>query len=195
MRIMRHFLVLAALGLTSMLRTAHADNFQIVFDQVGSDVVATGSGSLPDLNGLTIQFTGSSSPLVNPSPLGPNVRVGSTATAGFYLGDFVKTGSLGSINSTSSATSGSGPIFGFTGSFLALPVSYGLGTQLNSTATWTNTTLQALGLVEGSSTNISWDSGARSMSISVVPEPSTWLMAVGGLGCAAWGACRLRKRA
>jgi len=34
-----------------------------------------------------------------------------------------------------------------------------------------------------------------SVSISVVPEPSTWLMAVGGLGCAAWGACRLRKRA
>lgn len=192
---MRRLLFLATLGVTCTLGTARAAQLQVVFEQVGANVVATGSGSLPDLNGLSFSFNSNSTPLINPAPQGPNVRVGATATADFYLGDFVVTGSLGSINLTTTANSGSGPIFGYTGSFLALPVSYSTGTQLTSTATWTNTTFEALGLTPGATANITWGSGARSMAVSVVPEPSTWAMGAGGLACAAWGAWGRRKRA
>lgn len=194
---MRHFLLLATLCVTCTLGTARAANFRIVFEQVGANVVATGSGSLNDLNGLTSFNTASSSPLINPAPPGPNVRVGAAATAMLYTGGtagFVVTGSLGSINSTKLADSGSGPIFGFTGSFLALPFNYSLGTQLTSTATWTNKTIADLNLTPGSTANITWNSGARSMSVSVVPEPSTWAMALAGLACGGFSLWRRRRQ-
>ena len=188
-------LILATLGVTCMLSCAHAENFRIVFDQVGPNVIATGSGSLTDLDGLTLQFDGNPPPLINPAPPGPNVRVGATASAKFYLGEFVVNGSLGSINQTTFATSGSGPIFGYTGSFLALPFSYSLGTQLASTATWENTTIAALGLNPGTTANISWNSGSRSMLVSVVPEPVTSMMALAGIACGGFSMWRRRKRA
>jgi hypothetical protein len=190
---MKHFLLLAALGVTCMLSAAHAANFQIVFDEVGSDVVATGSGSLADLDGLTFLFSGNTVPLINPDPQTPNIRVGAAGSAQFYLGDFVLTGSLGPANLQSNASSGTGPIFGYTGTFLGLPFNYSLGTQITSTATWTNTTLAALGLTPGASANISWNSGLRSMVVSVVPEPSTYAMALAGLACVGY-LVRRRKR-
>lgn len=190
---MRHFVLSAALGLTCMLSCAHAENFQIVFDQVGSDVVATGSGSLADLDGLSFSFSGNTSPLINPDPNTPNIRVGAAASARLYLGDFVLTGSLGPANVQSLANSGTGPIFGYTGAFLALPFNYSLGTQLTSTATWTNTTIEALGLTPGASANISWNSGSRSMVVSVVPEPSTYAMALAGLAYGGWMMRRRRQ--
>ncbi|MEY3205157.1 MAG: hypothetical protein RLZZ21_1488 [Planctomycetota bacterium] len=171
-------LILAMLGVACMLSSAHAENVRIVFDQVGANVIVTGSGSLTDLDGLTFSFNSNSSSLINPAPPGPSVRVGATASANFYFGDCVVTGSLGSTNLTSYATSGNGPIFGYTGSFVALPFSYSLGTQLTSTATWTNTTLEDLGLNPGTTANISWNVGSRSMVVSVVPEPAISVMAL-----------------
>ncbi len=169
---MRHFLVLAALVLPCVTGTARAVEIQFVFNQVGSDVVATGTGSLPDLAGLTSFTTSSESPLVNPA--GPNIRVGTAVTARLYTGPFSISGPLGS-NLTTFANSGSGQLFGFTGSFLVLPVSYVTGTPLNATATWTNTTIAALGLTPSTSSTITWNAGARSLTITVVPEPSTFV--------------------
>jgi len=37
--------------------------------------------------------------------------------------------------------------------------------------------------------------GVLPITMSVVPEPSTWVMGAGGIACAAWGAWRRRKRA
>lgn len=169
---MRRFLLLVALALPCATGTARAVEIQFVIDQVGPNVVATGTGSLPDLAGLTFFSNSPTSSLINPA--GPNIRVGVAAIAPLYSGSFSISGPLGP-NSTTFATSGTGQLFGFSGSFLVLPPSYVLGTPLNGTATWTNTTIAALGLSPSTSSTITWNSGARSLTITVVPEPSTFV--------------------
>lgn len=39
-----------------------------------------------------------------------------------------------------------------------------------------------------------FDIGFDNVSLAAVPEPSTWVMGLAGLACAAWGAARRRKR-
>lgn len=185
---MRRFLLLASLALAFVFGAEPVAALEVVIDQVGPDVVATGTGSLPDLAGVSYFTLSAESPMINPS--GPNIRLGAATNAGLYTGDFSISGPLGP-NLTTFANSGTGQLFGFTGSFLALPVGYVAGTQLNSTATWTNKTLASLGLTAGTSATITWNSGTRSMSISVVPEPST---IVTGLLSASAAALAIRRR-
>lgn len=191
-RILRHSLALSlAVFALDARSNAAVVNLKIVIAQVGSDVVATTTGSLPDLAGLTFGATTTSSSLLAPG-LG-RVLVGSSGPFTIYSGPSF-TGSLGTGTTNISATSSSGLQFGMNagGSRLWLAGSYIPGNEINSTSVWANKTLADLGLTVGNTVTGTWNAGTRSMSVSVVPEPSTF--ALGGLSAMALVFFRNRRR-
>ena len=67
---------------------------------------------------------------------------------------------------------------------LGLPAGYVSGDPLANTATFDNANLESLGLTPGTY-SYTWGSGdhADSLTIDIVPEPSTWaLLSVGVVG-------------
>ena len=178
-------------------------SYMVTILQSGSNVVATGSGSL-DLTAFPT----------------PNVAVSSTGDDGSVDGDSAElefhlqagsnviyhgiTGpsSYGSGDFTPANTT-SGPSVSLFGSFRDLLVSstYVSGSQLGSSIdVWTNTTLADLGLTPGSY-QWTWGSGASADSFAVqigatavtgaVPEPES--LALVGMGIAALGVARRRR--
>ena len=178
--------------MTSLAGTADA-GFVIDVSQVGSNVVATGSGSL-DLTGLSFLFSGVDSSGVNPSSavivVGPSVVTsvdvysGATGPISFGGGSFTH------------ASSGSGDLVGIEGIFgdIVVPEGYSSGTSLSGSATFDNTTIAGLGLTPGIYT-YTWGSGGpdASFTVNVVPEPSTLAMA--GMAVAARLIAAWRRRA
>jgi hypothetical protein len=122
----------------------------VKLEQVGSNVVATGSGSFDTL-GLSAPNPGLASTFVQPifgsiytGP--PSDQVLDTVYSGF-------TGPLSFGNGTGSPTpdSGSGDTVGISGTDgqLNVPSGYVSGNQLSSTSTWLNQTLATLGATPG----------------------------------------------
>ncbi len=164
----------------------------IVIDvsEVGDDVVFTGSGSIVGLslfldNGNTL---GPLPPAVNPSL--PNVVLGPTGILTYDV--YVDTGGAISVSGPfgsgglTQADSGSGAAFGISNGFvsapfiqLAVPAGYVDGQQLVTSATYLNTDLATLGLNEGTYV-YSWGAGATadSVTVNVVPEPSSMLLLI-----------------
>jgi hypothetical protein len=148
--------------------------------EVGSDVVAFGSGSA-NLTELAFSGVGLLNPAIFPS--GAGVSVGLTASISDYFsisgpadfGTGVNTG----------ASSASGDTFGFLaafGSSLYLPEGYVSGDFLSGTATWTGETFASLGLTPGSY-KYTWGSGINADSLTLnigaaVPEPSTFVVMI-----------------
>jgi hypothetical protein len=157
-------------------------------------VVATGSGTI-DLAGLTIVSGFTASPQMNPSvafiELGPdgNTLAYSSASGPSNFGPGLLTG----------ASSGSGDIFGVSGSLIGVPEPYISGTTLSGSATWGGgATFSSLGLTVGTYT-WRWGSGADADSLVInigtpVPEPvSLALLSTGLLGLMGCAVVR-RKR-
>jgi len=167
---------------------AQAGTVTITFEEVGSNVQATISGSLA-LTDLEFEFDEFIDPaFVDPS--GP-AFYSPTFTTQFNppnVGRWVAFSvagpeSFGSGDRTS-ATSLSGDPFAFEvynfeeGSFaeLWLPVGYAANQALSGTTTWNNTTFAGLGITPGTYT---WSlGGTDSVVIQAVPEPSTCAMAL-----------------
>lgn len=159
----------------------------INFGQVGNDVVAIGSGSA-NLAGLTL-FDAFPGAQVNLDAATGNFRGGSV-TDGFARYRFINippTG-YGSFNvgfgpgtgDSNFPTASTGNYFGLTAfnNMLLVPNGYVSGTPLANTTTWSNRTLDNLGLAPlGSSFTYTWGSGptADSLTINIteVPEPTT----------------------
>jgi hypothetical protein len=144
--------------------------------QDGSNVVATGSGSI-DLTGLHSSFSGVDSPGVNPGlgvmVVGPpitsvDVYSGATGPSSFGGGSFTR------------ASSGTGDLVAVEGALgsIVVPAGYSSGTVLSGSATFDNTTIAGLGLTPGSYT-YTWGAGgpAQSLTVTVVPEPSSLVLA------------------
>jgi hypothetical protein len=128
----------------------------IAFDEVGSDVVASASGTI-NLTGMSL--FGSGTLIIPVVEFGPG---GSTF-----------------------ASSGSGTPFGVQGveGFLVVPFGYASGQSLSSSATFVNTTISGVGLTPGTySFHLPEDTITVQISPPAVPEPSTLAMA--GLGAA-----------
>jgi hypothetical protein len=160
------------------VRPAQAD-YLVTLQQVGPNVVATGSGSI-DLSGLTPAGT----VVGDIGLLGPNaasVLVGS-GNNDLYTG-FSGPSNFGPAGQTN-ANSSSGSSVGISGGALDLfvPSGYISNTPLSpSTSTYDNATLSSLGVTPG---NYVWTWGTfaptQKFTLDVVPEPSSlFLLALG----------------
>lgn len=162
------------------------------FAQVGSDVVATASGSFSSLVGLELIDT------VNQSTelayvfsaeaylgLGPGFGVtGQTSTRYSGVLPPLNLGSESGNGFLATSTTGSF-LFVLGDGILILPDNFQLSTVFNQTATWTNTSLVALSLSPGSYI-YSWTGDSVTVNVqgTPIPEPSTYGLALGVLALA-----------
>jgi hypothetical protein len=174
--------------LTTSATPTHA-SITIDITQVGSDVVASGSGTI-DLRDLSYSFTGFTQ--ANMAPSAGLISMG--VAPGLNLADaytgFTGPSAFGPGTQTQ-ASSGSGSTFAIqvTGDpagvpILVVPAGYGSGTFLSATDTYSGQTFANLGLTPGTNT-WRWGTGADADSLTVqigpaavVPEPSTAIGAV-----------------
>jgi hypothetical protein len=180
--------ILSLVGASGLALLATTQTYaDIVFNinQVGPDVVVTGSGSA-NLNDLTLDWTGGEY-----SEMLPSVAVlviGRWATAeeqmrDRYSGVITGPSAFGTGVHTW-PTSSSGDHFGIWGawSYLNVPYGYTSGSPLSGSSTWESTTISDLGLDVGTYT-WTWGSGANAdsftLNVAAVPEPGQ--LAVMGL--------------
>src|SRR5262249_6449704 len=137
--------------------------------QVGSDVVATGSGSI-DLTGLTFSFAAFEFGRV--VPLNALIIEGPVSTTSIS----VYTGATGPVSfgagTETFASSGSGDIFAMQGNGgeLAVPSGYTSGTSLSATDTYSGRTIANLGLIPGTY-NYTWGTGGPTHTLTVQIRP------------------------
>ena len=189
-----HFCIRAASLVAALMLfavpTARAA-YTVNIDQVGPDVVATGTGSL---NYLPLHFVPpfvTSNSAVTPNHGG--VVVGpinaSDPNSGLFTGISGPT-SFGTGGMTP-ASSGSGLAVGIDGlsGSLFVPLDYIGGDIPVSTDTWSSQSLSSLGLTRGTYT-WTWGSGegADSFTVNVLPEPASLSL------LALAGAAMLRRR-
>jgi hypothetical protein len=184
-----------------VLVSPHAAMAQVIvnFQQIGGNVVATGSGSIDTTNLTLVGNTNNSAFVWANFPLGGSIF--STAIIGgtAIVPEDVYSGITGPSNFGSGgqffATSGSGDVFGvLANDVLDVPAGYASGSPLSATSTWSGATISNLGLTPGSYT-WTWGSGpptdSFTLNIGVVPEPGalTMVLAAGlaGICTRMWG--------
>lgn len=187
MNVMRKalFVVSAFVAGAFFATAASATPFVMHLYQQGSDVVASGSGEF-NLTGLSTYEPYLIPPFVN------------AAIAFLCVGDIgAKVSTYNNVTGPRSfgngllyeATAGSGDFVMIYGGdyFVGFPLGYSSGQVLAGTATWSNTTLAALGVTLGT---YQWTWGAapdQSYTLIIgplatgVPEPSAWALFGGGL--------------
>ena len=179
------------------IRPAQA-NYIVTLQQVGPNVVATGSGAF-DLTGLPVKARGSSQPLIQPF-LG-NIVTGSSNFCDVYGTTITGPNSFG-IGIETLASIGIGDLVGmaFNGghdSFLLVPVGYVSGTALSDSATYNNLTLVTFATP---GTYVwTWGDGAdqnftlqiESVGVPGVPDGGSTASL---LGCALLGLAALRRK-
>jgi hypothetical protein len=178
------------LGLTAPSAKA---GYVVDLTQVGSNVVATGSGPI-DLTGLSFFGAASAGAFIIPS-------FGRTYTGPLFSTVDLYTGITGPANFGSGGftfpDSGSGDFVGVAriDSFLAVPAGYVSDSPLSDTSTYGGQTFATLEATPGRY-EWTWGTGANQNFTliigTVVPEPSTWAMMV--LGFAGLGFAGYRQR-
>lgn len=184
-----HVLLAAAAAVTPGAAEAA---ITINIDQVGANVVVTGSGSF-NTAGLPTPTTNSYSVVINPGR--GAVLVGGQALSSRYI-TLSPTTVFGPGNFFYFPDSASGQTFGIYGQdgALFLPVGYVSGAALSGTSTYNNRTIALLGLNAGVYT---LSNANDSVTINIgqatpaVPEPATWGLMILGLGAVGYS---LRRR-
>jgi len=154
-------------------------NYIVTLEQVGSNVVGTGSGAI-DLTGLSFN---SSENLFTFGFLQPNVADLITGGVGLGVAFDIYTGSMSGPSNFGSgaignhANSGSGDSVGISGiGSIDVPHGYVSGTILSGSSTWNNATFASLGVTPGTYV-WTWGSGAdqsitlNAVSSAAVPGP------------------------
>ena len=187
-------LALTAVAALSLFSVQLAQAYSVTLEQVGSDVVATGSGPL-DLTGLTLVVTYASLPAQIFPVLGQIVTGSGGATDG-YQGSISGPTSFGGVFFTF-ASSGSGDSVGIfrDTSTLLVPSGYVSGTALSDSATYNNATFASLGVTPGTYV-WTWGAGAnQNFTLQIgpagVPDGGS---TVSLLGCALLGLAALRRK-
>ncbi len=182
--------------------------YTITVEQAGSDVTATGAGSI-DLTDLAPYVDDVNSSLIAASDgaiiIGPTTPADDSYYSGI-AGPAIAFGTGGEFF----ADSGGGAIVGLgsfdqtSGGVVTVPQGYVSGALLGtSTATWTGATFSSLGLTPGAYV-WSWGSGADADTFTIdiaggkfaappIPEPATWTMML--LGLVGLALVRARRRA
>jgi hypothetical protein len=169
--------------------------YVVTLEQVGSDVVATGSGAI-DLVGLTFAFVGEAKAQLTPSEADITTGPVADTPVDGYDG-FSGPANFGGGGLTIGASSGIGDSVTIVGggNLLAVPQGYLSGGALSDTSTYDNQTFNTLGITPGAYT-WTWGSGANqnfTVVIGEVPEPATWAMML--IGFAVLGYAGYRKAA
>lgn len=155
-------------------------------EQVGSNVVVTGSGTL-DLTGLSFSDTGAFSSGIVPAQSVLGVGAPSRDAVDVYSG-FSGPANFGSGGGEVPSDSGTGDkvaIEAFLNE-LAVPAGYVSGTSLADSSTYDNATFASLGLTPGTYV-YSWNPGPTddtfviNVGVSAVPVPGTLPLFVSGL--------------
>ena len=186
-------LLCAATATLLAVAPAAQAGYIVTLEQVGSNVVATGSGAI-DLTGLPVIGQGDSlsaiAPVVAVITTGPAFRV----QVNLYGLGLVGPTMFGS-GFTSFASSGSGDFVGIHGDerFLFLPQGYVSGHALSDSSTYNGATFGSLGLKPGTY-KWTWGTGANqnfTVNVGVPDSGSTDALLLLGLA-ALLGASRLR---
>lgn len=174
-------LVLPCMTAALLLLAAGAarGEYIVTLKQVGSNVVAAGSGSI-NLGDLTFVGLGVARAGLNPST--GDVLVGSTSaeTVDVY-GGITGPSAFGSGGISVAASSGSGGIVAIVRQFgeLSAPPGYLSGGSLSDSTTWDGETFSSLGVTPGTY-KWTWGSGANADSFVLdavpTPEPSSLVL-------------------
>ena len=156
------------------VRPAQA-GYTVTLQQVGPDVVATGSGPI-NLNGLTFYQSSSQNPAISPSGGFASIYTGPTSSSVDLYGAPNGPTSFG-MHFASSASSGSGDMVGivagyYVGDYLSLlsvPTGYVSGTALSDSATYSGTTLADLGVTPGTYV-WTWGTSANQNFTLIIPS-------------------------
>ena len=191
-------LIVFGIAVTSLFSVQPAQAFMVTLDQVGANVVATGSGPI-NLTGLT--FTGSS--VSNGILITPSIGEITTGPSGVFLttdeySGFTGPASFGSGDLTFPNT-GSGDLVGIhpIADFMEVPQGYVSGNALSSSMTFNNATFASLGVRQGTLV-WSWGTGLPNQNFTLiigsgVPTPDGGTT-VSLLGFALFGLAALRRK-
>ena len=184
-------LTLFAIAVTSLFCVQPAQAYTVTLDQVGSNVVANGSGAI-NLTGLTFIISGADNPGIVPS-------LGVISTGPFASSIDVYQGFTGPTNFGSGAgalpNTASGDFVGISGVGLELfvPLNYISGAALSDSMTFNNATFASLGVTPGTYV-WTWGNGANqrfTLRIGAVPDGGSTISL---LGCALLGLAALRRK-
>jgi hypothetical protein len=143
-------------------------SFIVTLEQVGSNVVATGSGTI-DLAGLT--FSNPNNILSGIVPNSAEISTGGAGQVDVYTGALTFPTSFGGGGATL-ASSGSGDHVDFQGRFVSVPTGYVSGNPLSDISTYDNTTLSKLGVTPGTY-KWTWGTGPHADSFTLQIGPVT----------------------
>jgi hypothetical protein len=172
----------AMLGATA---AAKASPFIETLDQVGANVVATGSGQI-DLTGTTfVVSVGPDGGLID--PVDDYTLIGATGSIDLYVPASGFSGPSGyGTGGPTGSSSGSGDLVGLTvfESILFVPAGYSSNTSLSNGATWDNATFASLGATPGIYV---WTWGNEidqsfTLAIEATPLPAALPLFATGLG-------------
>ena len=186
----------------SLFSVRPAQGFTITLKQVGSNVVATGSGAI-NLTGLTFASGG----FVATGSMGPSIALLAVADGtglSQYTG-FSGPSSFGPGTTIINASSDSGDsvsIIGaavFPGPGIFLPAGYVSGAALSGSSTYNSATFASLGVTPGRYT-WTWGPGLpnQNFTLQIGPGPGPRVPDAGStvslLGCALFGLAALRRK-
>jgi VPDSG-CTERM motif len=192
-------LTLFGIAVTLLLYVRPAQAYTVTLEQIGSNVVATGSGAF-DLTGLTFLTSGQVSGFPGVAPSDGIIHTGPTGLVNFdaYIG-FTGPSSFGSGGLAVLTNIGSGDPVGIDALVqLYLPLGYVSGSALSSSATFNNATLASLGVTPGTYV-WTWGTGVDqrftlqigSVGVPGVPDGGS---TVSLLGFALFGLAALRRK-
>ena len=188
-------LLFTAVAVTSLFSVHPAQAYGVTLEQVGSNVVANGSGPI-NLTGLNSDIQG----LILDGTIIANIGLIITGPFGVFAHGFSGITGPTSFGSGgfSLPNSGSGDIVGISGFFgrLVVPQGYVSGNPLTNTMTFSNATFASLGVTPGTYV-WTWGTGLPNQNFTLiiggagVPDAGS---TVSLLGCALLGLAAVRRK-